>query len=83
MVGYGLGVMFRSGNYLTAFAVSVAPALLSIVLIVTGQHICENIPQEVSKNFVNPLQMGLIVIWTGNAIVLGLAVVLLVRLRRT
>ncbi len=83
MVGYGLGVMFKSGNYLTAFAVSVVPALMSIVLIVTGQHICENVPQDIGPNFQNPLQLGLIVIWAGNAFVLGLAVVLLVRLRRT
>ncbi len=83
MVGYGLGVMFKSGNYLTAFAVSVIPALMSIVLIVTGQHICENVPPDMGSTFKNPLQMGLIVIWMGNAIVLMMAVVLLVKLRRT
>lgn len=83
MVGYCLGVMFKSGNYLTAFAVSVVPALMSIVLIVTGQHICENVPPDMGANFRNPLQLGLVVIWTGNVIVFGLAVVLLVRLRRT
>lgn len=83
MVGYGLGVMFKSGNYLTAFAVSVVPALLSIVLIVTGQHICENIPANMGKDFKDPLQLGLVVIWSGNAIVLVIAVALLVKLRRT
>ncbi|MBC7785690.1 MAG: LptF/LptG family permease [Burkholderiales bacterium] len=83
MVGYGLGVMFKSGNYLTAFAVSVVPALVSIVLIVTGQHICENVPPDIAKDFKDPLHMGLVVIWTGNAIVLGLAVFLLAKLRRT
>jgi lipopolysaccharide export LptBFGC system permease protein LptF len=83
MVGYGLGVRFKSGNYLTAFAVSVVPALLSIVLVVTGQHICENIPTNFATTGRNPLQFGLIVIWSGNAVVLGLAVVLMEKLRRT
>ncbi len=83
MVGYGLGVMFKSGNYLTAFAVSVVPALLSIVLIVTGQHICENVPSDLGANFKDPLYLGLSVIWSGNAIVLLMAVVLMVKLRRT
>jgi hypothetical protein len=83
MVGYGLGVRFKSGNYLTAFAVSVVPALLSIVLVVTGQHICENIPPDYATTLRNPLQFGLITIWTGNAIVLAIAVGLLVKLRRT
>lgn len=83
LVGYSLGVMFKSGNYLTAFAVSVVPALLSIVLIVTGQHICENIPQNFTRDFKDPLQFGLTVIWSGNAIVLIIAIVLMLKLRRT
>ena len=84
MVGYGLGVMFKSGNYLNAFAVSIVPALVSIVLVVTGQHICENIPPDiVTSKFRDPLNLGLTVIWTGNVAVLVLAVVLLTRLRRT
>jgi hypothetical protein len=82
LVGYGLGVLFKSGNYLTAFAVSVVPALLSIVLVVTGQHICENVPADMGPDFKNPLHLGLIVIWTGNAIVLVIAVGLLQKLRR-
>jgi lipopolysaccharide export LptBFGC system permease protein LptF len=83
MVGYGLGVMFKSGNYLTAFAVSVVPALLSIVLVVTGQHICENVPTNAGPNFHNPLQLGLITIWSGNAIVLAIAIGLMMRLKAT
>jgi hypothetical protein len=83
VVGYGLGVMFKSGNYLNAFAVSVVPAIVSIVLVVTGQHICENIPADIGPKFQNPLNLGLIVIWTGNVAVSLLAIVLLTRLRRT
>ncbi len=83
VVGYGLGVMFKSGNYLTAFAVSVVPALLSIMLIVTGQHICENVPSDIGPNFKDPRDLGLAVIWLGNLIVLSIAVGLIVKLRRT
>jgi len=46
LVGSSLGMMFRSGNFLTAFAVSVLPAMLSTVLIVTGQHTVESTPQH-------------------------------------
>ncbi|MDB5325234.1 MAG: lipopolysaccharide transporter permease LptF [Phycisphaerales bacterium] len=82
LVGYGLGVMFKSGNYLNAFAVSIVPALVSIVLVVTGQHICENVPPDIVKSFHNPLNLGLAVIWIGNIAVTILAFVLLTRLRR-
>jgi lipopolysaccharide export LptBFGC system permease protein LptF len=82
MVGCALGMMFKSGNFLSAFALSVAPALMSIVLVVTGQHVCENIPYILPKHFDNPLQMGLILIWSGNVAVLVIAVSLLWRLSR-
>ncbi|MGN6507367.1 MAG: LptF/LptG family permease [Tepidisphaeraceae bacterium] len=82
LVGYGLGVMFKSGNYLNAFAVSVVPAIVSIVLIVTGQHICENVPPNMGPHFQNPLNLGLFVLWAGNVAVLIIAIGLLVRLRR-
>jgi lipopolysaccharide export LptBFGC system permease protein LptF len=82
MVGCALGMMFKSGNFLSAFALSVAPALMSIVLVVTGQHVCENIPYILPKNFNDPLQLGLYLIWSGNAVVLVIAVILLWRLQR-
>jgi lipopolysaccharide export LptBFGC system permease protein LptF len=83
MVGCALGMMFRSGNFLSAFAVSVVPALISIALVVTGQHTCENVPWDISSpNWVNPLNLGLMLIWSGNAAVLVIAVVLLGRLQR-
>jgi lipopolysaccharide export LptBFGC system permease protein LptF len=82
MVGCALGMMFKSGNFLSAFALSVVPALMSIVLVVTGQHVCENIPFILPKNFNDPLQMGLVLIWSGNVAVLAIAVVLLWRLSR-
>ena len=74
-------MMFRSGNFLTAFAVSVIPAMLSTVLIVTGQHTAESTPLGVDAAH-NPLRLGLAIIWSGNAVIGVAAVVLLVRLQR-
>jgi lipopolysaccharide export LptBFGC system permease protein LptF len=81
LVGSSLGMMFRSGNFLTAFAVSVAPAMLSTVLIVTGQHTAESTPDFVTAAN-NPLHLGLAVIWSGNVVIAIAASVLLVRLQR-
>ena len=81
MVGCALGMMFRSGNFLTAFALSVIPALVCIALIVAGQHTCENVPWNLEK-FQNPINLGIALIWSGNAIVLTLAVILWGRLAR-
>ena len=44
MVGCALGMMFKSGNFLTAFAVSFIPALLSITLIIAGQRTASRLP---------------------------------------
>jgi lipopolysaccharide export LptBFGC system permease protein LptF len=74
MVGCALGMISKSGNFLSAFAVSVVPALLCIALIVTGQHVCENTPQSMG--------MGLSLIWSGNVIVLIMAIFLLGKLQR-
>lgn len=81
LVGAALGMMFRSGNFLTAFAVSVIPAMLSVVLIVTGQHTAENVPQWIRADN-NPLNAGITIIWAGNVVIAIAAVVLLWRLQR-
>jgi hypothetical protein len=81
IVGCCLGMMFKSGNYLTAFALSVIPALVCIALIVAGQHTCENVPWKLD-NFKNPLNLGLTLIWSGNAMVLAIAAALGWRLQR-
>jgi hypothetical protein len=81
MVGCALGMMFRSGNFLSAFALSVIPALICIALIITGQHTCENVPRDVT-NFKNPFELGRNLIWSGNVAVAMIATVLLGRLQR-
>ena len=82
LVGGTLGMLFRSGNFLSAFAVSVVPAIISIVLIVTGQHVAENVPWYAAPGFDNPLLLGLGLIWSGNLIVLGLGFCLIWKLGR-
>ncbi len=74
MVGCVLGMLFKSGDFLTAFGISVVPALLTIALLSTGQHLAENGRDS--------LRAGITVIWSGNIGVFILAVVLLVRLQR-
>ncbi len=81
LVGCALGLMFRSGNFLSAFAVSVVPALICIALIVTGQHTCENVPRDITQ-FQNTKDLGLALIWSGNVAVTLIAAVLLGRLQR-
>ena len=81
VVGCALGMMFKSGNFLSAFAVSFVPALLSITLIVAGQRVCGTVPMDYPKS-PNPLQMGLTLIWSGNAVNLLLAIILWWRLQR-
>jgi len=81
LVGCALGMMFRSGNFLSAFAVSVVPALICIALIVTGQNTCENVPRDLTK-FQDSKDLGLALIWSGNVAVTIIAAVLLGRLQR-
>jgi lipopolysaccharide export LptBFGC system permease protein LptF len=74
MMGAALGMMFRTGNFLTAFALSVIPAFMCIAIMVTGQHVAE----ADARN----LRLGLALVWGGNALVGVLAAVLLGYLRR-
>ncbi|HMB96718.1 MAG TPA: LptF/LptG family permease [Tepidisphaeraceae bacterium] len=82
MVGCALGMMFRSGNFLSAFAVSVVPALATIALIVAGQQTAQNVPWSIDASFHDPRLLGIVLIWSGNAANLVSAVVLLGRLHR-
>jgi lipopolysaccharide export LptBFGC system permease protein LptF len=81
LVGSSLGMMFRSGNFLSAFAVSVVPAMLSTVLIVTGQHTAESTPLDATMTH-NPLGVGIALIWSGNVMIFFAAMVLMWRLQR-
>lgn len=80
-VGSALGLMFKSGNFLSAFAVSVAPALLAIALVATGQHVVEGVPWNVTPAN-DPVNLGIAIIWSGNLAALIIGAVLLGRLQR-
>lgn len=82
LVGASLGQMFRSGHFLSAFAVSVVPAMVSILLVVSGQHTAENIPWDYTPERGDPLRLGLALIWSGNGVVAALAGWLLWKLGR-
>jgi lipopolysaccharide export LptBFGC system permease protein LptF len=79
--GAALGLMFKSGNFLSAFAVSVVPALLAIALVATGQHVVEGVPGNVTQAN-DPIHLGIAIIWSGNVAALAVAVTLLGRLQR-
>lgn len=80
MVGAVLGMQFRSGDFLTAFAVSVMPALVTITLVVAGAQMATDVSWVTLEN---PIVMGLVLIWAGNVIAGVLATVLFLRIRRT
>lgn len=82
IVGCFLGMMFRSGNFLSAFALSVMPALLCIALIVAGQHTACNIPYKIEPDFRDPLNLGILLIWSGNVVALALAIIFGVRMQK-
>jgi hypothetical protein len=80
-LGCALGMMFRSGNFLNAFAISFIPAMIAITLIVAGQRVGGALPLQYPKAE-NPIQLGLILCWSGNAANAVLATVLWWRLQR-
>lgn len=82
LVGCALGVMFKSGNFMNAFACSFVPALLCITLIISGQQTATHVPFTTGSAFKNPLPMALVFIWSGNVVVLIGAIYLTLRLQR-
>jgi lipopolysaccharide export LptBFGC system permease protein LptF len=82
LVGCALGVMFKSGNFLNAFACSFVPALLCMTLIISGQQTATHVPFTLGVAFKDPLPLSLAIIWSGNVVVLIAAIYLTVRLQR-
>jgi hypothetical protein len=80
-VGCALGMMFRSGNFLNAFAISFIPAMIAITLIVAGRNVGGSLPLQYPKAE-NPVHLGLVLTWAGNAANAVLATVLWWRLQR-
>ncbi len=68
LLGSALGIMFRSGNLLTAFGISFIPAALCLITILTGKHIAEQ--ELVTQNG------GIIFLWSGVLITAAVDAVL-------
>ena len=82
LVGTALGMIFKTGNVLTAFGVSMAPAVVGIVMVVAGQHVAENVPKDIGVGGDDPLALGLGLIWAGNLTATALGAGLLAYLWR-
>ena len=89
-IGAGLGLLFRSGNFLGAFAVSLAPAALCVLVVLVGQKAAEDVAEvtpEVAASAPaefrpGPSPLRLALIWSGDAAVVSAGAVLLWRVRR-
>ncbi len=73
-LGAALGTMFRHGHILTAFFVSLGPALFAIFSILLGVKMVKAEPEEMHR--------WVSMIWTGNGVVLVLDFLLVGRLVR-
>ena len=73
-MGAGLGLWFRGGQIMSAFALTAVPATLVIVMILMGKEVVSN-PDA-------PKLMGLLGIWSGVAMLLVADVLLYLRLMR-
>lgn len=82
IVGCVMGMMFKSGNFLTAFAVSFIPALMCITLIIAGQRTSGNVSWRYWEAD-SSLQIGIALIWTGVVVIGALGSAMLWRLNRT
>ena len=63
ILGAVLGIVFRGAHAVTAFGISFVPSLLVIITIVMGKQMAQNAPTHV---------VGLLVMWSGIAVVAGL-----------
>jgi lipopolysaccharide export LptBFGC system permease protein LptF len=85
LVGAVIGTWFRSGNFVSAFALSTIPAIICLLLIMTGQHMAENVPDAIVNltAYANPLKAGLWTVWSGNIAVMVIGLFMLLKLRAT
>ena len=69
----GLAIIFRGGQFLTAFAISLVPGLLVIMLNVTGRQLAEKAPSYLA---------GIAIIWAGIGLLAIADLVVLTRYLR-
>jgi len=82
VIGCVMGMLFRSGNFLSAFAISFIPALMCITLIVAGQRTAGDVSWRYWEAD-SSLTIGLTLIWSGVTVIGTLAFAMLWRLNRT
>jgi lipopolysaccharide export LptBFGC system permease protein LptF len=83
IVGCVMGMLFKSGNFLTAFAVSFVPALFCITMIIAGQRTAGTVGWNNFWHADGSLQTGIALIWSGVGITGALGVGLLWKMQRT
>ena len=76
---YSLDDARRRYDFLSAFAVSFVPALITITLVVAGSQMAG----QVSKALENPIVTAISLIWLGNIIAAVLSLILFLRISRT
>lgn len=74
VLGAALGLIFRHGHILTAFFISMGPALFAIFCILLGVKLVQRNPAQMHAN--------LFIIWIGNAVVLILDAIFVARMSR-
>jgi hypothetical protein len=74
MIGIALGIVFKDGHLLTAFAASAIPALALITVIIMGKNIAENPDAQALS--------GITLMWAGLIVLSVLALFLYRRLLR-
>ena len=73
VLGVALGIVFRGSHVMTAFGISFVPSLIVIISIVMGKQMTNN---------EGTYQVGLLVLWSGIAIVTALNVWVVLRVLR-
>jgi len=81
-IGAALGVIFRGGQLVSAFALAVAPAAVVIVVILMGKEMIRNPSVGYVNLAVVEVKSGIVVIWTGLAGLLAITVFIYARLMR-
>jgi lipopolysaccharide export LptBFGC system permease protein LptF len=74
VLGAALGLVFRHGHILTAFFISMGPALFAIFCILLGVKLVQRNPDQMHSK--------LFIIWIGNIVVLILDVIFVARMAR-
>jgi hypothetical protein len=82
IVGCAMGMIFKSGNFLTAFAISFVPAMICITLIIAGQRTAGNVPWTF-WDASGALRTGITLIWSGVTLTGLLGAGMLWKLQRT